>query len=121
MLASQEIRGLKKVGVFLYPVEAYIVKSLLESNNIEVFMFDEFMVLMDNFRSNAVGGIKLYVKEDSMEDARDIISSYKREVTYRKDYSGIYEMSRFFIVWFILVILGSQFRLIWRLLLKIWH
>lgn len=112
---------MRKAGVFLYPVEAYIVKALLESNDIEVFMFDEFIVVMDNFRSNAVGGIKLYVRKESLEVARDIISIYKREVTYREDYSGIYEMSKLFLVWGALVLFGSQFRLIWELLFKIWQ
>lgn len=55
---------------FIYPHEANLVKLNLESEGIEVWMKDELTVQVNNYLSNAVGGVKLYVKENDYEKAR---------------------------------------------------
>lgn len=46
-----------------FPHEANMVKSYLESNGIEVFLKDELTVQVNNYISNAVGGVKVNIKE----------------------------------------------------------
>lgn len=63
------------VAIFQYPHEAYVIKGRLESEGIEVFLQDELTVQTYNFISNAVGGIKLQVKESDIEKATSILKS----------------------------------------------
>ncbi|MCF8233986.1 MAG: DUF2007 domain-containing protein [Bacteroidales bacterium] len=62
------------IRTFTFPQEAYFVKSLLESQEIPVFLKDELMVQVYNFASNAVGGVKLQVPEKDVEKAREILN-----------------------------------------------
>lgn len=100
------MKGLGKLSACIYPIEAYIVRSLLASSGIRVVLFDEYFVLMNNFRSIAVGGIKIYVEEDSYELAKDILSEYTQQTSYKRDYRRIYKMSLFFSIYNLLVITG---------------
>jgi hypothetical protein len=52
---------------FTFPHEAHIAKGYLESNGIETFLKDEMTVQVNNFYSNAVGGVKLMIKESDYE------------------------------------------------------
>ena len=51
------------IHIFQLPTEAHIAKALLESQGIDVFLKDEHTVQSHNFLSNAIGGVKLQVKE----------------------------------------------------------
>ena len=62
-----------KVIECTYPHEAHLAKGLLEASNIEVIMKDEYTVQVNNFYSNAIGGVKLLVEEDQVEDALSIL------------------------------------------------
>ena len=59
----------RKIATFQYSSEAFIVKGKLESAGIEVFMFDNFTIDADPIISNAVGGVKLFVKTEDFEKA----------------------------------------------------
>ncbi len=58
---------------FTYPHEAHLAKGKLESEGIEVFIKDELTVQMNNFYSNAIGGVKLLVKESDYDNAHRIL------------------------------------------------
>jgi len=58
----------KIILTFTYPYEAHIVKSKLESEDIPTQTRDELTV-----RSNAIGGVKLLVKEDDYDKALKIL------------------------------------------------
>ena len=75
----------KKVAVFQYSTEAYIVKGKLESAGIAVFIFDNFTIDTDPVISNAIGGVKLFVKTEDFEKAKSEIDSISR---YSIDDSG---------------------------------
>lgn len=62
------------VYTFNYPHEAYVIKGRLESEGIEVFLKDENTVQAYNFLSNAVGGVKLQVRESDVMEAMKIIN-----------------------------------------------
>nr|WP_315205317.1 DUF2007 domain-containing protein [uncultured Flavobacterium sp.] len=69
----------QKIATFQYSSEAIIFKGKLESEGIEVFMRDNNTVDSNPLYSNAVRGVKLFVKKDDFEKATDIflnISQY---------------------------------------------
>lgn len=68
---------------FTLPHEAHFAKSLLESNEIDVILRDELTIQMDNFISNAIGGVKLQVRECDVESASTIL----KEGGYIKDHA----------------------------------
>jgi len=51
------------IQTYTYPQDAYIAKSFLESEGIEVLLKDELTAQVYNFYSNAIGGVKIMVKE----------------------------------------------------------
>lgn len=53
--------------------EALLAKGALESAGIESFLADDNMVRMDWFISNLIGGIKIKVKPEDLEAAREIL------------------------------------------------
>ena len=52
----------KKIGEYQYSYEANIYKTKLESFGIEVFIRDSFTIDANPLISNAIGGVKLYVR-----------------------------------------------------------
>jgi DNA-directed RNA polymerase subunit RPC12/RpoP len=58
---------------FQYSSEALIYQGKLESMGVEVFLRDNHMVDTNPLYSNAVGGVKLYVKTKDIEKANEIL------------------------------------------------
>jgi hypothetical protein len=58
---------------FTYPHEAHLAKGKLESEGIEVVIKDELTTQVINFYSNAIGGVKLLVKESDYENALQLL------------------------------------------------
>jgi hypothetical protein len=63
------------VGAFTSVHEALLAKSVLEAAGIEVALADEHLVSMTWTYSNAVGGVKIIVSEDRLEEARSLLES----------------------------------------------
>ncbi|MDY6863730.1 MAG: DUF2007 domain-containing protein [Thermodesulfobacteriota bacterium] len=61
------------VATFSQAIEAHLSKIRLESEGIECFIADEHVVAINWFLSNAVGGVKLKVKELDAERAAEIL------------------------------------------------
>ena len=74
-----------KIGAYLYSSEAIIVKGKLEAEGIEVFMADNLTIDTDPLVSNAIGGVKLFVKTEQLEQAKQVLESISR---YSVDDSG---------------------------------
>lgn len=66
------------VGRYQYSSEALIYKGKLESEGIEVYIRDNNIVDSNPLYSNAVGGIKLFVKEEDLEKAQLILSEISK-------------------------------------------
>jgi len=64
-----------KIAVFQYSSEAQIIKSRLEAEGIEVFLYDQFTVDTDPLVSNAIGGVKLKVWQEDEDKAMKILRS----------------------------------------------
>lgn len=62
------------IGRFQYSSEAAIYKGKIESEGIEVYMRDTATVDANPLYSNAIGGVKLYVKNEDAEKAIQILS-----------------------------------------------
>lgn len=58
---------------FTYPHEAHMAKGKLESLGIEVLIKDELTAQVNNFYSNAIGGVKLLVKEPDFDTAKQLL------------------------------------------------
>lgn len=54
---------------FTYPHEAHLAMAYLDSNGIEVIIKDELTAQVNNFYSNAIGGVKLIVDSEDAEKA----------------------------------------------------
>lgn len=71
------------IAVFQYSSEALIIKGKLESENIRVYLADEYTVDTDPLVSNAIGGVKLQVDVTKVNEAKTIIRTI--DVTLLKE------------------------------------
>ncbi len=72
------------------PVDCYILKGRLETEEVDCFIFDENIVWIHPFRAVAIGGTKLKVPFDQTERAIEIISHLaSAELT---DKEGVYDL-----------------------------
>jgi hypothetical protein len=62
---------------FTLPQDAYLIKGRLESEGIDIILKDELTTQVYNFYSNAIGGVKLLVKECDFEKAHAILVESK--------------------------------------------
>lgn len=61
------------VITFTQPHEAHMAKGVLESQGIETLIQDEFTAQVHNFYSNAIGGVKLKIKESNFENGVSVL------------------------------------------------
>lgn len=60
--------NLKTIITFTLPQDAYLAQGFLESEGVETVIKDELTAQVYNFLSNAIGGVKLQVKESDYEN-----------------------------------------------------
>lgn len=60
--------NLKTIITFTLPQDAYLAKGFLDSEGVESVIKDELTAQVYNFYSNAIGGVKLQVKESDYEN-----------------------------------------------------
>jgi hypothetical protein len=61
--------------------EALLAKSILESAGIESFLGDQNIIRMDWFLSNALGGVKLRVREEDVEVATALLDRSREDAS----------------------------------------
>jgi hypothetical protein len=59
--------------------EALLAKSILDSAGIESFLGDQNIIRMDWFLSNALGGVKLRVREEDLEVATALLDQSRAD------------------------------------------
>lgn len=64
------------IAAFTLPEEAHLFRTFLESRGIEGFVFDENMVQLFWHYSNAIGGVRVAVDDDDVEDAFTFYQEY---------------------------------------------
>ena len=57
-------------------VEAKVIQGILESHDIEVFVYQESLASLYGFYSPSIGMIRLGVHAEEIEKAKEIILSY---------------------------------------------
>ena len=57
----------------MLPQDAHMAKAYLESLGVEVVIKDELTAQVDNFCSNAIGGVKLFVHESNFENSVQLL------------------------------------------------
>ena len=75
----------RTIITFTQPHEAHFAKGLLESEGIDTIIRDELTAQVNNFYSNAIGGVKLDVKESDFIQATSLL----KEGGYIKDAAEI--------------------------------
>jgi hypothetical protein len=88
------------VATFSLPQQAQIARLRLESEDIDCFLIDENLVATDWLLANAVGGIKLQVREEDAAQARQILDARsadpKRVLSYEPSPTSMaHELARF--------------------------
>ncbi len=73
------------LAIFEYSTEAHLVKAKLDSENIRTMLMDEKTIDSDPLISQAIGGVKLLVKNNDLEKASEI---YDKIRNYKKDKIG---------------------------------
>ena len=64
-----------KIANYQYTSEAYLFKGKLESQGVEVFLQNENTINTDPLLSNALGGVKLFVKSEDVIKAKQILDA----------------------------------------------
>lgn len=71
------MEGFVVAAVFTYPHEFAVLKHILEQRNISFFFENETMISVLPFHSNAIGGIRLKVHHNDLDEVQDIIKQLK--------------------------------------------
>jgi hypothetical protein len=66
---------MKTIGSFSTPEEAHLVRCRLEAAGIPAFIRDEFTIQLYWLYSTALGGVRVDVPDDRVEDARALVWS----------------------------------------------
>jgi hypothetical protein len=72
-LKNSQLDNFVTIKTFTYPHEVAIIRGRLESEGIECVTQDELMAQVNPFYSNAIGGVKLQVRERDLPQAIDIL------------------------------------------------
>jgi DNA-directed RNA polymerase subunit M/transcription elongation factor TFIIS len=67
------------VATYTQPIQAHIAKGRLEAEGILCFLGDENIISVHPFYSNAVGGVKLKVREEEAAQASAILDQIQAE------------------------------------------
>lgn len=98
---------------FTLPHDAHFAKGKLQSEGIEVFIKDEMTAQVHNFYSNAIGGVKLQVRESDIAIAHQILvqSGYIKEQTNQPN-KTLVKFDNLTCKWLIIGRLPIEFRIV---------
>ena len=75
---SDEDAPLIAVASFATPLEAHLIKGLLEAEGLQVVIADEHLVSANSALAYAIGGVRLLVREPHRERAMSILAAQRR-------------------------------------------
>jgi hypothetical protein len=64
--------NLVQLATFMYPHEAHLAMGKLDAHGIESSLQDELTIQINNFYSNAIGGVKLHVLAEDLDRAKHV-------------------------------------------------
>ena len=62
------------VATFSKPEDAHLLRLRLEAGGVPAYVQDENMVLLNWFYSNAIGGVRVQIGEEDIEEAKEILA-----------------------------------------------
>jgi hypothetical protein len=62
----------------LNPIQANVIKSILEGDGIDVTLLDENLTSIQPFYGNALGGVKVQVQKKDSERASELIEELEK-------------------------------------------
>ncbi len=65
---------LVQLATFMYPHEAHLAMGKLDAHGIESSLQDELTIQINNFYSNAIGGVKLHVLAEDLDRAKEVLA-----------------------------------------------
>lgn len=68
------------IARFSFPFEAHIAKAQLESGGIPAFVADEHTINMNWLYSDALGGVRLQVQHEDVEQAKAVLAQDQSEL-----------------------------------------
>ena len=66
--------NLVELATFMYPHEAHLAMGKLDAHGIESSLQDELTIQINNFYSNAIGGVKLHVLAEDLDRAKEVLA-----------------------------------------------
>ena len=63
------------VASFSKPEEAHLLRMRLEAGGVPAYIQNENLVQVDWLYSNAIGGVRVQIADDDLEDARSILDA----------------------------------------------
>ncbi|MBN1291058.1 MAG: DUF2007 domain-containing protein [Candidatus Latescibacteria bacterium] len=81
---TRKLENLITIGCFSQGIEAHLAKTRLESEGIECFIRDENTINVNWLYSNAIGGVKLQVRQSDSEKAKKIFSHFDEIPSHNK-------------------------------------
>src|SRR5688572_22012127 len=66
---------MKTIATFSKPEEAHLFRTRLEAAGIPAFVLDENLVQLDWLYSNAIGGVRVQIADEDLEDAREFLAA----------------------------------------------
>ena len=69
------MKHFKTIAIFQYPAEYAVLQLLFDQAEIRYIFQNETMISVFPFYSNAIGGIRLQVHIDDIEEAAEIIKN----------------------------------------------
>ena len=69
------MEGWSIIKTFTNPQDMYMAKAWLESEGVETVVQDELTAQVNNFYSNAIGGVKLWVRDTDWEQALQLLKT----------------------------------------------
>lgn len=68
------------IARFRVPEEAHLFRTFLESRGIVAHVFDEHMVQIAWYYSDAIGGVRVVVDQEDVEEAADRYRDYREAI-----------------------------------------
>ena len=73
---AQQPDNILTLTTYMFPIEAYPLLAKLEEEGIECYLNDENIVTVQPFLSNAIGGVKIKIKESDSEKALFVLKQF---------------------------------------------
>jgi hypothetical protein len=71
----------KTIATFSKPEEAHLFRTRLEAAGIPAYVQDEYLIQMDWLYSNAIGGVRVQIADENLDEAREFLANDSPQTT----------------------------------------